>query len=72
MLDVVELIHELTDEDAGAEYEEAESEETEEAMKLLIDSLVRASVISVVHFPHVPFHRLKTLYSNSSSTTLVG
>lgn len=45
MLDVVELIHELTDEDAGADYEEAETEETEEAMKLLIDSLVRNALV---------------------------
>lgn len=39
VLDVIELIHELTDEDAG-EGEEDAAEETEEALKMLIDALV--------------------------------
>ncbi|TEB35686.1 DUF1716-domain-containing protein [Coprinellus micaceus] len=48
VLDVVELIHELTDEDAGAEYEEAETKETEEVMKLLIDSLVENNIFELL------------------------
>lgn len=41
VIDVVELIHELTDEDAGNEEEEEESGDTaEEALKVLIEGLV--------------------------------
>ena len=43
MIDVVQLIHELVDEDAGAENEDEDedSEERETAIKLLVDALVR-------------------------------
>ena len=42
-IDVIELIHELTDEDVGNDLENDEAlEETEAALKLLIDSLVRS------------------------------
>lgn len=40
VIDVVELIHELTDEDVGADEEQGETEETEDALKVLVDSLV--------------------------------
>ena len=46
VLDVVEVLHELTDEDAGEDVEDASAEETEEALKLLIDALVRFLAIS--------------------------
>ena len=46
-LDVIELIHELTDEDVGEEAEDddnaGEGEDKEEALKELINALVRAS-----------------------------
>jgi hypothetical protein len=49
VIDVVELIHELTDEDAGNEDEDEESaEENAEAMKILVDGLVAFTF--VVHF----------------------
>jgi len=40
VIDVVELIHELTDEDANADEEQNEAEES---LKLLVDNLVRSS-----------------------------
>jgi len=40
VIDVVELIHELTDEDANADEEQ---DEAEESLKLLVDNLVRSS-----------------------------
>lgn len=40
VIDVVELIYELTDEDAEVEYEEEENEKSEEATKILVDALV--------------------------------
>jgi beta-catenin-like protein 1 len=47
VIDVVEVIHELTDEDVGNEAEEEEEERTaEEALKILIEGLVR-----VFHLP---------------------
>jgi beta-catenin-like protein 1 len=39
IIDVVELIHELTDEDVGADEGDG-SEETEEPLKILVDNLV--------------------------------
>lgn len=49
VIDVVELIHELTDEDAGNEDEDEESaEENAAALKVLVDGLVVFTV--VVHF----------------------
>ena len=44
VIDVVELIHELTDEDAGNEEDEESAEETAAAMKSLVDGLVVFSV----------------------------
>jgi beta-catenin-like protein 1 len=43
VIDVVEVVHELTDEDVGneADLEDEEEEENSEALKLLINSLVR-------------------------------
>lgn len=41
-LDIIELVHELTDEDVGNEGdEEDEGEDSEAALKTLIDALVR-------------------------------
>jgi beta-catenin-like protein 1 len=42
MIDVVDVVHELTDEDVGneAEQEEDEEEKLEEALKMLIEVLV--------------------------------
>lgn len=40
VIDVVELIHELTDEDVGADEEERETGETEDALKILVKNLV--------------------------------
>jgi beta-catenin-like protein 1 len=43
VIDVVEVVHELTDEDVGNEAEQGEDEEqnAEAALKLLIEGLVR-------------------------------
>lgn len=60
-LDVVELIHELTDEDVGEEAEDEDGEDPEQreaALKSLIDALVR-----------LPFHRLTPCSRSSSWTT---
>jgi len=43
VIDVVELIHELTDEDANADEEQGETGKAEESLKLLVDNLVRSS-----------------------------
>jgi beta-catenin-like protein 1 len=44
VIDVVEVIHELTDEDVGNEDDEEEEERTaEEALKILMEGLVRVS-----------------------------
>lgn len=43
VIDVVELIHELTDEDANADEEQDETGKAEESLKLLVDNLVRSS-----------------------------
>lgn len=44
VIDVVEVIHELTDEDVGNEDDDEDAEETaEEALKILIEGLVRIS-----------------------------
>jgi beta-catenin-like protein 1 len=40
VIDVVELIHELTDEDVGNEGEDGDEEDAEEFLKLLIEALV--------------------------------
>ncbi|KIK06662.1 hypothetical protein K443DRAFT_88620 [Laccaria amethystina LaAM-08-1] len=48
-IDVVELIHELTDEDVGNDLEnDEELEDTEAALKLLIDSLVEYSILELL------------------------
>lgn len=41
MIDIAQLIHELIEEDAGAENEDDEDEGREEAIKSLVDALVR-------------------------------
>lgn len=46
VIDVVELIHELTDEDAGMEYEDEDYETAEEPLKSLVEGLVSHSVRS--------------------------
>ncbi|KAI5124831.1 hypothetical protein M0805_005461 [Coniferiporia weirii] len=50
MIDVVQLIHELVDEDAGAENEDEEddSERRETAIKLLIDALLESSILELL------------------------
>jgi beta-catenin-like protein 1 len=47
VIDVVELINELTDEDAGNEDEET-VEETEGAMKILVDGLLELSIFELL------------------------
>ena len=41
VIDVIELIYELTDEDADTEYEEKDYEENQEALRILVDGLVK-------------------------------
>lgn len=41
VIDVVELIHELTDEDVEVDEEQEDTEETEKPLKVLVDTLVR-------------------------------
>ncbi|KXN89625.1 Beta-catenin-like protein 1, partial [Leucoagaricus sp. SymC.cos] len=51
VIDVVEVIHELTDEDVGADEEQEESEESEESeepLKLLVDNLVENSILDLL------------------------
>ncbi|THH06691.1 hypothetical protein EW145_g3905 [Phellinidium pouzarii] len=50
MIDVVQLLHELVDEDAGAENEDEEddSERREAAIKLLIDALLENSILELL------------------------
>lgn len=49
VIDVVELIHELTDEDVGNDLENDEAlEEIEAALKLLIDSLVEHAILELL------------------------
>jgi beta-catenin-like protein 1 len=42
VIDVVELIHELTDEDVDADEREEQTEETESAVRILVEYLVRS------------------------------
>ncbi|KAF9453073.1 DUF1716-domain-containing protein [Macrolepiota fuliginosa MF-IS2] len=48
VIDVVELIHELTDEDVGAEEEQEGTGETEEALKVLVDNLLENSIFDLL------------------------
>ncbi|KNZ81473.1 hypothetical protein J132_00439 [Termitomyces sp. J132] len=49
VIDIVELIHELTDEDVGNEDDDEESGETaEEALKVLIESLLENSILELL------------------------
>ena len=50
-IDVVEAINELTDEDVGNEQEVDEEEEgsREQALKILIEALVRTTPLAVTH-----------------------
>ena len=43
VIDVVELIYELTDEDADPEYEDEDYEMAEEPLKILVEGLVSYS-----------------------------
>lgn len=43
VIDVIELIYELTDEDAEVEYDSDGHETAEEALKILVEGLVRKS-----------------------------
>ena len=56
-LDIVELIHELTDEDVGEDAEDEEEEDPEQrevALKNLIGALVRSHLFSVEYLTDVP------------------
>lgn len=63
VIDVVEVVHELTDEDVGNEDEDEETEETaEEALKILIEGLV----CCILSFPRTIVHcifKARELYS---------
>ncbi|KAG6890575.1 hypothetical protein C0992_000583 [Termitomyces sp. T32_za158] len=48
VIDVVELIHELTDEDAGNEEDEESGENAEEALKVLVDGLLENSILELL------------------------
>ncbi|KAL9712906.1 hypothetical protein Ac2012v2_004146 [Leucoagaricus gongylophorus] len=48
VIDVVELIHELTDEDATADEEQDETGKSEESLKLLVDNLVENSILDLL------------------------
>ncbi|KAJ7276448.1 Catenin-beta-like protein [Mycena haematopus] len=49
VIDVVEVIHELTDEDVGNEAEEEDEERTsEEALKILIEGLLENSILELL------------------------
>lgn len=58
VIDVVEVIHELTDEDNEAEEDEEQEGTREEALKLLIEGLV-GLLIPFVHCTYQ--HRLRLL-----------
>lgn len=64
VIDVVEVVHELTDEDVGNEDEDEETEETaEEALKILIQGLVWHSSRVIDSFPiNLKFQSLKIQY----------
>ncbi|KAG6917898.1 hypothetical protein DXG01_000507 [Tephrocybe rancida] len=49
VIDVVEVVHELTDEDVGNEDDDEESEETaEEALEILIEGLLENSILELL------------------------
>jgi beta-catenin-like protein 1 len=52
VIDVIELIYELTDEDTNIEYEEEDYEHNQEALKILVEGLVRHIKI----LPHFDTH----------------
>ena len=70
-LDVVEVIHELTDEEVGNEIEEEEEGEgtREEALKMLIEGLVGLSRLQSSSPPTNALRRWKTRYSSCLWTT---
>ncbi|KIY49252.1 DUF1716-domain-containing protein [Fistulina hepatica ATCC 64428] len=50
-IDIVEILHELTDEDVGDEAEDPEAEDrkiAEEALKMLVDSLLENSILELL------------------------
>lgn len=66
VIDVVELVHELTDEDVGGEEdddaEEGEENKRDVVMKTLIDKLVSTS--NIRYLPETDWNRPSTLYWN--------
>lgn len=69
VIDVVEVVHELTDEDVGNEDEDEEAEETaEEALKILIKGLVRHPLLLASSF-QLRLSSLTTRYWNFLLTT---
>lgn len=52
VIDVIELIYELTDEDADVEYEEEDYEHNQEALQILVEGLVR----HIKFLPHFDTH----------------
>ncbi|PPQ72573.1 hypothetical protein CVT26_003704 [Gymnopilus dilepis] len=48
VIDVVELIYELTDEDAEIDYEDDDYEKSEEAMSILVDALVENQALDLL------------------------
>ncbi|KAF8205017.1 Catenin-beta-like protein [Pholiota molesta] len=48
VIDVIELIYELTDEDTNIEYEEEDYEHNQEALKILVEGLVQNSVFELL------------------------
>ncbi|KAH9482695.1 Beta-catenin-like protein 1 [Psilocybe cubensis] len=48
VIDVVDLIYELTDEDAEVDYEDDEYEASQEALKILIEGLVQNSTLELL------------------------
>lgn len=63
VIDVVEVVHELTDEDVGNEGEEDEEDEqgAEEALKVLIEGLVRLHHLTL-RYVCLIFHAARELH----------
>lgn len=61
VIDVVEVIHELTDEDVGTEGDDDNEESNSEALKILIEGLVRKLTLERIQVAH-PVKRSRTLF----------
>jgi beta-catenin-like protein 1 len=72
VIDVVEVVHELTDEDVGNEAEQDEDDEksVDSALKLLIESLVSLFEFLLMYI-HPMVDSLRTQFWNYWLTTLV-